>query len=89
MEENRYHIGFDKSPAASDKFAFRDDSSLVGYHPEYCYYDNCLLYEQENAQGISSETFDAQLRSSDFTSAKDDFGWMAVRVSTPCGHPKW
>ena len=25
--------------------------SLVEYHPEYCYYENCVLYEQENNEG--------------------------------------
>lgn len=39
--------------------------SLVQYHPEYCYYQQCLGHMEEDNNNLSSELFDAQLR--DFT----------------------
>tara|TARA_R110000782_G_scaffold270485_1_gene371932 strand:- start:608 stop:13822 length:13215 start_codon:yes stop_codon:yes gene_type:complete len=43
--------------------------SLVQYHPEYCYYQQCLGHMEEDNNNLSSELFDAQLRDFSFTDA--------------------
>jgi len=49
--------------------------SLVRYHPEFCYYEECVKFEEVGPDGLSSEEFDAQLRESSFTSAVAN-GWL-------------
>lgn len=49
--------------------------SLLAYHPEYCYYEQCIQYEIEDANGVSSQKFDADFRASDFSTAYDN-GWI-------------
>jgi len=43
--------------------------SLVQYHPEYCYYQQCLGHMEEDASNLSSQLFDAQLRDFSFNDA--------------------
>lgn len=43
--------------------------SLVQYHPEYCYYQQCLGHMEEDANNLSSQLFDAQLRDFSFSDA--------------------
>ncbi len=43
--------------------------SLVQYHPEYCYYQQCMGHMEEDANNLSSQLFDAQLRDFSFSDA--------------------
>jgi photosystem II stability/assembly factor-like uncharacterized protein len=43
--------------------------SLVQYHPEYCYYEQCLGHMEEDSNHVSSQLFDARLRDFSFSDA--------------------
>ena len=43
--------------------------SLVQYHPEYCYYQQCSGHMEEDSNNVSSQLFDARLRDFTFSDA--------------------
>lgn len=56
----------------TSEFEYSWSQSLVIYHPEYCYYETCMTYEEEDANEVSSSDFDQLLqRTNSFQGAID------------------
>lgn len=53
-------------------------NSLVKYHPEYCYYESCIQYEDKHAQtdGFSSASFDNLLHNTNTFAAAQANGFI-------------
>jgi RHS repeat-associated protein len=56
--------------------------ALITYHPEHCYYEECIQYSVEDANGVSSQEFDADLRASSFADALSN-GWIEEDALNP------
>ncbi len=55
-----------------NEFEYSWSQSLVIYHPEYCYYETCITYEEEDNNEVSSSSFDQLLqRTNTFQAAID------------------
>ncbi|MBP6390573.1 MAG: hypothetical protein KA175_01310 [Flavobacteriales bacterium] len=60
------------------------ERSLVRFHPEYCYYQDCKSYGPMNTDPlniVTSDDFDAKLRSCTTLTAAEALGWITMNGS--------
>jgi len=61
-----------------NRFEFSWSASLVRYHPEYCYYESCIQYDDKNAStdAFSSSSFDDLLYNTNSFAKAQAFGFI-------------